>query len=566
MQSVLQLRPGETFHVGKSTFSLVPEEHSDLQGSNYHDYSQQVSQMQISQLRSDSVLLSSPLAKSPERSPISKQLVKTAITARETTPALPVSPAKRVVLQAIQEANKRSNLASPESPPPLMNNTIQQLPHGIDSILAETMPQVSSAARISTPEDLVLPSSEGPKTASEVPQQNAMERPEKDHTDAETDSATQSDEDMPKRKKRRLSAPPLEESQDSLYGKSIRVAAPETTSAPIEHPKSRSSSPTSIAAPEIPTAPIDCPKSRSSSQASIAAPKNTTAPTDHLKSRSSSQNPITVPPITPATHYKSRSTSQASSTKSKHGTILSQSVEPPSSLRSTRSAIREDPSPLGTKHGGIRVLFASTTNVGNSANFTKFLAKHDVQIVHSVANCTILCVGKELKKSAKLISAVLLGKDLVTDDWVIDSAKQAKLQNMEEYFPRDTEREAEWKISLTEGLRRGKEGIKVFEGWNIAWTVSARKEVGKSGFADLKEITSLAGANVLATPPKKGPEDVPSTIVIGTPEDAKPSSSWQYYTRDVISLSVLRGKLDIESDEFKISKPGEGKEGKKRKR
>lgn len=522
---MLQLRPGETFHVGDSSFSIVPEGHSDMPGSNYEDYSQQVSQMQTSQIRSDPIVMSSPTAKSPQPSPIFRRVGETAISGKAESPDLPTLPTKRAVLGTVRNASGQRSLAPPESPPtlkapPLLPNDTIQRPNGIDSIITGTIVQASPLANMDNPEKLAMATSEQQDTAAEAPQEFMVEQIVGDHANPRTDSTTDSDDDAPKPKKRRLSPPPADESQDSLFGKTIRVAAPGSRLSPVLHPKSLSSS----------------------------------------------QEPNAAPPITPAVHRKPRTSSQASISVHRHTASPSLSAESTSSMRSTRSAVREDVSPLNAKNPGIRVVFASSTNVGDSANFTKFLAKNGVQIVQTVAECTVLCVGKELKKSAKLISAVLLGKDLITDSWVVDSAKQAKLQNMVEYFPRDPEREAEWDVSMTEAVRRGKEGLKVFDGWNIAWTASARKEVGKSGFADLKEIIALAGANVLAAVPKKESEDVPSTIIIGTQEDAKPSSSWQYYTRDIISFSVLRGKLDIDSDEFKIVNPFDGKGGKKRKR
>ena len=181
----------------------------------------------------------------------------------------------------------------------------------------------------------------------------------------------------------------------------------------------------------------------------------------------------------------------------------------------------------------------------------------------------MLCVGKDLKKTSKLIMAILLGKDLVSDTWVIDSSKHGELLDSTSYFPHDAEREAEWGLNLIEAAQRGEDRTRVFDGWNIVFSASAKKELGSTGFKDLKGIVMLAGARkVTATLPKKAPEDVPSTIVIGSAEDSTlPTlTKWKFYTKDLISLSVLKGRLDLENDNFLVREAGTAKVGKKRKR
>lgn len=542
IRPVLQLRPGEIFHIGKRSFSIVPEEHSDVQGSNYEDYSQQVSQ-----LRSDPPVLSSPMAKSPQTSPIFRHVVETAITGKEQSQDLPVLPSKRAVLSTIWDAKRQSNLASKLSPPikkaphPLNKDVVQKNPNGIDSMLLGEAPQETPQEtprevpkdKGSIPEEAAALALEDLKTTTEptleTPRESVNDPPEENAASPESGPPTESedDEDMPKPKKRKPSPSLADESQDSLFGKSIQVTAAATP-------------------------PVAGPKSGPTSRVSASKNQHTAAPSNSTE------------PITPAAGPKSRSTSRASTSRNRHTASPAPSADPTSSIRSTRSAVREDPNHLNVQDDGIRVLFTSSS-VRDSNSFTKFLTKHGVQVVESVEECTVLCVGRELKKTSKLIKAILLGKDLVIDSWVLDSAKKGKLQEIEEYFPHDPEREAKWNFSLMEAIRRGKEHIKVFEGWNIVFTKSAKDEVGKSGLADLNEIATLAGAIVSGTVPKKGPDKVPSILVIGTKADIK-TSQWQCYTRDIISLSVLRGQLDVESDEFMVSKPADSKGGKKRKR
>ena len=88
----------------------------------------------------------------------------------------------------------------------------------------------------------------------------------------------------------------------------------------------------------------------------------------------------------------------------------------------------------------------------------------------------------------------MLGKEASIDNWVTDSAKQGKLQSVGQYLARDSEREKEWAINLEETIEKGKQGLKVLQDWTGIFTAPAKKEVGKSGFSDLKEIATFAGA------------------------------------------------------------------------
>ena len=137
-------------------------------------------------------------------------------------------------------------------------------------------------------------------------------------------------------------------------------------------------------------------------------------------------------------------------------------------------------------------------------------------------------------------------------------------------MPRDPKTEGDWGISLDQAIYRGKEGLKVLQNQIILFTPSAKKELGKNGFDELKGIVKSAGAkDVSSTLPKTAPEETSSSTITvakeGSTEVAELQKlGWRVYVKDIISLSILRGKLDLESDEFLIREQRE--ESKKRKR
>lgn len=249
------------------------------------------------------------------------------------------------------------------------------------------------------------------------------------------------------------------------------------------------------------------------------------------------------------------------------------SAEPASSCRSTRSNPREGSSSLSLTHPDIRVMFASSTSIDKSPQFMKFFQKQSVKAVKSIAECTILCVGKgaELKKTSNLILAVASGKDIVTDEWISRSAAKGELLDFHAFLAKDPKKEAEWGTTLSDAIARGRQGVKPLLGYTVYFTSSAKQELGKKGFSDMKEIAVHAGANCIkATVPRKSSEESPMSMVIAANDDNElptlEEKSWKAYSKEIITLSVLRGSLDLDSEEFLVSTKAVNHSGKGRKR
>ena len=250
------------------------------------------------------------------------------------------------------------------------------------------------------------------------------------------------------------------------------------------------------------------------------------------------------------------------------------SAEPTSSSRSTRSNPREGSTSSTFPHSDIKILFASSTSSDNSPQFAKFLKKQGVKTVKSVTECTVLCVGKgvELKKTSNLILAVASGRDIITDDWITQSATKGEILDFQDFLAKDPKREVEWGTTLSEAIKRGRQGTKPLLGYTIHFTLTAKHELGK-GFTDLKEIAVFSGAECIKTAvPRKSPDESPMTMVIAANDDKDfptlEEKSWKAFSKEIITLSVLRGCLDLDSDEFRLNGPVHKQSGvgKKRKR
>ncbi|KAL8686448.1 MAG: hypothetical protein Q9218_007097 [Villophora microphyllina] len=237
------------------------------------------------------------------------------------------------------------------------------------------------------------------------------------------------------------------------------------------------------------------------------------------------------------------------------------STDPPSSsARSVRSSARKQI---------LRVVYASTTTINESTAYAKFLRQQNVKPVKNIKDCDILCVGKgELKRTSNLILAVLLGKDIVTDEWIVQSAKKDRILDTAAFTPKDPAREKEWGFSLVNAIDRGRRGVGPFKGWIINFTPTAKKELGKM-WIELKEVCLAAGAESVEA--RKVPERLDTTIVVAAPQEpdsaALGEGGWKMYTKDIVTFSALRGKLDPDSDEFLMDlevKKGKGSAKKKK--
>ena len=523
-RSLLQLRPGKAFYIGKGTFDLVPEEHNDFpvpsSGSSMGSYESQVSRIdQPSALlsspsgRGSSAVPESPQAKLASPTILFKNVAEVTMTGKGNSQNWPKDRSKQSLLGATRDASRQA--IAQEEDGQLGSSSPEHVPResSTEQDQPREKPGVLESRELDMPHTCQHKPTHLEQTENESEHHTALfpVRLVHDSGDASSSPANHLDLSDPIActptkealtvQKQKLSSSRAEDSQDSLVG-TIHVIQ-------------------------------KTPNNRAQSTKCCV---------------------------------KGRTTSECQGTPHSSGL----SIEPTSSMRSTRSTVREDLSQLNVRDDSIRILFSSSTAVSDSRAFMRFLSQQGIEKVQSVSQCTVLCVGKgELRKPSKLIMAIMLGKKVITDDWVTESARCNKLQSIEKYLAQDSEREDEWGFNIRDAVDRGRQGLKILQDWAVIFTASAKKEVGKSGFSDLKEIATYAGAkSILATLPKKPPEELPFTLVIGTVEDVDSPAlgKWKCYTRDIISLSVLRGSLEIDSEEFLVQKPEQEKGSKKRKR
>lgn len=150
-----------------------------------------------------------------------------------------------------------------------------------------------------------------------------------------------------------------------------------------------------------------------------------------------------------------------------------------------------------------------------------------------------------LKKSHKLLLGIALGIPIVTDSWLNDSFKQSRLLDIKPYVPPTLE--DIW----------GKPQKDLLQGIAVYFTPSLKKTYVP--FTEITEVCKAVGARKTFSKPA---EDLTSKefdgVILLALNEADPDvatlvgKGQTCYSKDMLSNSILRGKFDFESDEFKL--------------
>ncbi|KAI9792684.1 MAG: hypothetical protein M1816_001783 [Peltula sp. TS41687] len=212
-----------------------------------------------------------------------------------------------------------------------------------------------------------------------------------------------------------------------------------------------------------------------------------------------------------------------------------------------------------------RIVFSNST-IPAQTKYMNFLRKQNVKTVEVVGKSStdMVCVGEgELKRTSKLTLGVLFGKTIVTDKWVLDSHQAGHLVDPTPYLPTDPERETQWNFNLHEAVERGKREVRIFKGWTVHFTPSFIHREPNELLSELTSLVRAAGGKVVTNRsfPKQSSPDTDegaSALIIATTRaedddtESLAKSGWSLYSRDIIPLSILRGKVENDSEEFKI--------------
>jgi hypothetical protein len=170
----------------------------------------------------------------------------------------------------------------------------------------------------------------------------------------------------------------------------------------------------------------------------------------------------------------------------------------------------------------------------------------------------LLIIGLgELKRTGKLLLAVALGKEIVTDEWVNKSVKKKALQPTSAYVPSDVSRETQWEFHLRDAIENPRTNL--FKGHTIYITAAQKKKYGKLQWEieDLLQKCAAKGVKMLTSKIAKTLTKSEQIIIIAADQDDPDVPKLFHkgipcFNQDFVSISILRGRLELGSNEFKI--------------
>ncbi|TID18344.1 hypothetical protein E2P81_ATG06271 [Venturia nashicola] len=166
---------------------------------------------------------------------------------------------------------------------------------------------------------------------------------------------------------------------------------------------------------------------------------------------------------------------------------------------------------------------------------------------------TILCIGGGLKKTSKILSAVALGKPIVSDTWAKECAKAKRLLDIEPFYARDEKKEKEWDIPLTWPTGRSP-CEDLLKGYTLYVTPSLKNDYG-SGWKAIEDLAKLVGVKkVISKPSRAAPPESDRVILMGLSRGdidavALHKEGRKIHEKDLLVISILRGELCLDDFE-----------------
>ena len=247
------------------------------------------------------------------------------------------------------------------------------------------------------------------------------------------------------------------------------------------------------------------------------------------------------------TYSKKKSTSQS---KQKQPTVSAKKKN----LRKSIEASPPERASASRNH--LKVFYASSSKVilasGNKAKLTR-LGVFQAQVV---PDCNIFCTdsGSPLVKSPNLLHALALGKPIVSDDWLQHSIDVNMLKDYTHYLTKDVTRERQWKCKLRESHDKYRNGFKPFDEMTVAITPGLKSELGDL-YEGICTVALAAGAEEATSRTPRRSENAEEMIWLAKERDPllDQLDGQQVFKKDLVTMSVLRANLDLESDEFRLN-------------
>lgn len=234
----------------------------------------------------------------------------------------------------------------------------------------------------------------------------------------------------------------------------------------------------------------------------------------------------------------------------------------PLSLQSTPSLSKSNrPTSFKAYKGpALKVLVSGSTTVDGKKNAMASFRSFGGSVTKSIKNADVLCVSSgALKKTTKLVMAIALGKYVVDERWLDESHRKRTLLDPVTFIPKDSEHECEWGFDLKAAIVRGRSGLGSLLGaTSFYFTRQLKSDLG-ANFKDFCKIAEVLGAEDMGINLPRNGSTGGTVLVIGVDNDPQApilrGLGARLHEKDLLVMGVLRGRIDLESNDFVIEAP-----------
>lgn len=231
---------------------------------------------------------------------------------------------------------------------------------------------------------------------------------------------------------------------------------------------------------------------------------------------------------------------------------------PGSSLISAGS-VASDGSKRSSQNVDEQLSVVLSSGVSIAANtLTKFKnLGHKIVDKPTTKNFDLLVVAADmpLVKTFKLLYAVALSKPLVTADWILDMGKEGKRLPYHTYYPHTNDVPKEWGVDAVDSADRRN----VLKDLVVYISPALKSDYGRGAYSDIDKLCKAMGAKQVVSAPCDELDEDTDAVMIGLahndPDVANLLATGSTcYTKDFLTMSLLRGACDFTSVEFQIKK------------
>lgn len=154
-------------------------------------------------------------------------------------------------------------------------------------------------------------------------------------------------------------------------------------------------------------------------------------------------------------------------------------------------------------------------------------------------------IGKgPLKRTSKVLSAFVLGKHIVTDDWITESALAGRLLDYKKFTP-----------NFIDPLeKRSRHNVLRYRAWPCYQVTPTLKRIYGDAYKELTDIMLKAGARSVNCGSAAGLNGYSGIVLAAGPDDPDAqilhAQDVACFSKDLISMSIVNGRLML--DEYKL--------------